>query len=262
MKEITLLLAALVVVYAAFGAYLYLFQRKLLYFPVDADPDFAADEVTVENDGHRLQGWVINPGQARAVIYFGGNSELVTHREAFFRDVFADFSVYLINYRGYGDSEGRPSERALLADALAIFDFVQARHRSIIAYGRSLGSGVAAYLAARRPLERVILLTPYDSIAEVAQGLYPVFPVRYLIRDRFDSASLASEIRIPVLIATAERDRVIPLRNSLALRDRFDPQQVLYRMIRGAAHNDIVEFADYRQLVREFIAPDFSPGGS
>ena len=115
MQEITSIALVLVCVYLLIAVFLYLYQRKLIYFPVPVDPGFIADEVTVENDGIRLHGWVLNPDQPRALIYFGGNSELITHRRGFFEDVFGDHSVYLINYRGYGHSEGRPSEAALFS---------------------------------------------------------------------------------------------------------------------------------------------------
>lgn len=254
MKEIASILLALVVVYLLIGACLYLFQRKLIYYPTAADASFEADEITLQNEGYRLHGWVLNPGRERALIYFGGNSEPITDRSEFFQSLFADYSVYLFNYRGYGHSEGTPSEAALYSDALAIYDRVATRHESISVYGRSLGSGVAVYLAAHRPLAKLILLTPYDSIAEVAQGVYPWFPVRYLVRDRFDSAALAGFIDIPVFIASAEYDRVVLPRHTQALRERLTAAKVHYVQIAGAAHNDITGFTQYRDAIARFIA--------
>ena len=188
---------------------------------------------------------------------------MITHRSGYFEAVFTDYSVYLVDYRGYGTSEGSPGEAEFYSDALAIYDHISPNHTSrdhsneskpsITAYGRSLGSGVAVYLAANRPLERLILLTPYDSIADVAQKIYPLFPVRWLIKDRFDSASRAADISIPVLIASAELDRVIALENTLALRQRFSPARLVYQQIKGAAHNDIIDFPQYRKLVENFI---------
>ncbi|MDH3386348.1 MAG: alpha/beta hydrolase [Gammaproteobacteria bacterium] len=195
----------------------------------------------------------MNPGKPRAVIYFGGNSELVTHRQEFFEDVFRDYSAYLFNYRGYGKCAGSPSEPGLFSDALAIYDRLIEKHDSIIAYGRSVGSGVAVYLASRRPLQKLVLLTPYDSIAEDAQKIYSMFPVRYLIENRFDSAAVAGYIRIPVLITRAEYDREIKLPHTLALKPSFTRAPVDYRMVAGAAHNDIVDFPDYLAAVRKFI---------
>ena len=253
MKEITSILLVLVSLYLLFSAYLYIYQRKLIYYPMSVDPEFDADEISIDNRGTLLHGWVLNPGKSRSVIYFGGNSEMVTHRREYFENVFSDYSVYLINYRGYGESQGSPSENGLFSDALAIYDELIKRHDSITAYGRSLGSGVAVYLAAMRPLEKLILLTPYDSVAAVAQGLYPLFPTRYLIRDRFDSASRAASIDVPVLIASAENDREIRLQHTLALKQKFNPALVEYQMITGAAHNDIIDYPEYRAVVQKFL---------
>jgi len=254
MKEISYAILVLAGIYLLIAALLFIYQRKLIYIPVPIDPAFSADEITIDNNGVELRGWVLHPGKARAVIYFGGNSEPIENRRDYFDSLFADYSVYLINYRGYGNSQGQPSEGALFADALAIYDHLRQQHDSISAYGRSLGSGVAVYLAVQRPVDKLILLTPYDSIASVAQSTYPLFPIEYLIKDRFDSAALASEIDAPVLITSAELDRVIPLQHTLALRQKFTRARVDYVQIRGAAHNDITEFPQYREAVARFIA--------
>ena len=254
MKEAATILLALGAVYLLCAAFLYFFQRRLIYYPVADDPDFSAREVSFDNDGTRLHGWVLNPGREKALIYFGGNSEMITHRAAYFEDVFSDYSVYLVNYRGYGKSQGRPNESGLFSDALAIHDQLQERHHSVMAYGRSLGSGVAVYLASQRSLQKLILLTPYDSVASVGQRKYWMFPVRYLLKDRFDSISRVDALRLPVLIASAEHDREIPLQHTLALRDRLRQATVDYLQISGAAHNDIVDFPRYREAVQAFMA--------
>lgn len=253
MNEITSILLAIGAIYLLASIFLYLYQRKLIYFPVAIDSAFVGEEITVDNQETRLHGWVLNPGKANAVIYFGGNNEMVTHRQEFFEDVFRGYSIYLINYRGYGLSQGRPSEAGLFADALAIYDQIAPAHETVTAYGRSLGSGVAVYLAANRPLQKLILLTPYDSVASIAQRIYPIFPVRLLIKDRFDSASRAGDIDIPVLIAAAERDREVEPRHTQALRQSFNRAAMTYVTIAGAAHNDIVDFPQYRAAVREFV---------
>ncbi len=252
-REITSIAALLIGIYIAFAVFLYFYQRKLLFFPISHDTQFVAEEISIDNQGTRLHGWVLNPGRHGAVIYFGGNAEMITHRREFFEDVFRDYSVYLVNYRGYGLSDGEPSEAGLFSDALAIFDHISERHPSVIAYGRSLGSGVAVHLAAERRLDKLILLTPYDSIAQIGQRSYPLFPVSWLIRDRFDSATRAAEIRSPVLITAAELDRVIRLPHTLALKAAFTNAPLDYQLIAGAAHNDIVEFPAYRNAVRNFL---------
>ena len=253
MLEITAILLVLLAVYLLLAAFLYVYQRRLIFYPVAADPAFRADEISIDNRGTRLHGWVLNPGCEKALIYFGGNSELITHRRGFFEDVFIDHSVYLINYRGYGYSEGKPTEAGLFSDALAIYDRLSLEHKSISAYGRSLGSGIAVYLAAERTLEKLILLTPYDSVVAVARRNYPMFPVRLLLKDHFDSAARAADVDEPVLITAAELDREIRLPHTLALKRRFLHAPLTYRVIAGAAHNNIIDFPDYREAVRDFV---------
>ena len=263
MQEFALILLLLLAIYLCFSAFLYLYQRRLLYFPVASDPDFEAPEFSIENEGITLRGWLLNADKPQALIYFGGNSELITHRRQYFEQVFSDYSIYLLNYRGYGLSEGKPTQAGLFSDALAIYDYARQHHSRITAYGRSLGSGVAVFLAAERELDKLILLTPYDSIASVAQKIYPLFPVKYLIKDRFDSAARAGQIDVPVMIASAENDREIRLSHTLALRQCFTRARVDYRQISGAAHNDIIEFSEYHVVVENFLAEtDLQPAGN
>ena len=125
-----------------------------------------------------LRGWKLNPGKSGALLYFGGNAERLDASRDEFARLFPDRTVYLLSYRGYGASEGQPGEAALFGDALALYDAARARHprRRYAVIGRSLGSGVASYLASQRPVERLALVTPFDSLAEVAQAHYPVVP--------------------------------------------------------------------------------------
>ncbi|MFT5220315.1 MAG: pimeloyl-ACP methyl ester carboxylesterase [Planctomycetota bacterium] len=246
-----LFIAALI--YLVILAGLFLFQRSLIYFPTDIDPAFKAEEIVIESDNLKLRGWVINPGQAKALIYFGGNSELITANRSLFDAYWQHYSIYLVNYRGYGRSQGSPTEAGMFADALAIYDQIAPGHQSILAYGRSLGSGVAVYLATKRKLAKLILITPYDSVAAVAAGIYPIFPVRWLLKDQFDSLARADQIEIPVLIVTAQKDRVIPVTHSVLLKAGLVGAQVSYHMIANAAHNDVVDYGEFRQILAAFV---------
>ncbi len=230
-----------------------MFQRSLLYFPVPYQQGVKAEEIQFSNEGLQLSGWILNPGRSRAIIYFGGNSEAIENNIANYEGDLNDYSIYLVHYRGYGKSEGSPGEAGLFADALAIYDAIQEQYDSVSLIGRSLGSGVAVYLAAHRKIDKLILLTPYDSIAEVAQMHYPFIPVRYVARDRFESFRYASKITAAVLMVTAELDRVVPVERALKLREFFSDGQVTYRMIRSAAHNDVTEFSEYRELLSSFL---------
>ena len=183
-----------VLVYLGFGLYLYLAQRSFMYFPV---PERDASDVRAEyltNAGESLKLWVLGPESDQAVIYFGGNAEDVYLNVAGFRAALPAHTSYLVNYRGYGGSSGAPTEQNLFSDALRIYDVLRDRHQRIAVIGRSLGSGVAAYLASRREVDRLVLITPHDSALALAKSMYPVYPVSLLLKDRYDSVAYAPDI--------------------------------------------------------------------
>src|SRR6266436_3560432 len=205
----------------------WLFQERMMFFPrpVDSRPASrpGVEDVTlVAADGVKLRGWLVRGAVAPAplVIYFGGNAEEVSWLTEV-ADRFAGWSLLLVNFRGYGESEGKPGEKELLEDGLVIHDYAKRRpevnSERIVAMGRSLGSGVAVHLAAHRLLRGVILVSPYDSIAEVAKRHYPFLPVSLMLRHRFDSIASAPQIEAPLLCLVAAEDRVIPAANSRAL---------------------------------------------
>ncbi len=253
MKIVFTLLALISIAYLLLLLSMFLFQRNLLYYPVPYQHGINRDEISFSNNGLNLHGWILNPGQSKALIYFGGNSEAIENNIVNFEAVFKDHSVYLIHYRGYGKSEGKPSEDGLFSDAIAIYDSIAAQYQSISLMGRSLGSGVAVYLASKRQTEKLILLTPYDSIVEVAQFHYPFIPARLVARDRFESFRYAPTITAQVLIVTAELDRVVPVERALKLEEFLTNARVTYKMIESAAHNDMTEYPQYRRLLSEFV---------
>jgi pimeloyl-ACP methyl ester carboxylesterase len=123
---------------------------------------------------------------------------------------FPDRAIYLLHYRGYGGSSGSPSEKALFADALILFDEVHAKHPDIDVVGRSLGSGIAVYVASLRQVTRLVLVTPFDSLQELAAHQYPYVPVRWLLLDKYESWRFAPHVTAPTLIIAAERDEIVP----------------------------------------------------
>jgi pimeloyl-ACP methyl ester carboxylesterase len=253
LKSFITLLSFLAVGYILIVVLLYFMQRNQLFLPVTARQGVAAEEITLQNRDLSLHGWVLNQGQQKALIYFGGNSEDITDNISQLEALFKNYTVFLINYRGYGKNQGKPTEQGLFSDAIAIYDQLVKRYSSISLMGRSLGSGVAVYLASRRNVEQLFLLTPYDNLAEVAQTHYPYFPTRYLVKDRFDSSSYAKNITAPTLIVTAELDQVIPVKHSEKLRDELTQASVNYHLIAGAEHNNLTSFPVYREVVEAFI---------
>ena len=147
-------IATVAIAYGLLSAWVFFTQRGQIYFPTPESQHLNAEQLWIESQGERIKVWVVARPGGRALLYFGGNAEDVAGNIESFAEAFSDRSLYLVNYRGYGGSSGRPSEAGLVADALAVFDHVRTQHPDIAVMGRSLGSGVAVQLAAERPVDR------------------------------------------------------------------------------------------------------------
>jgi pimeloyl-ACP methyl ester carboxylesterase len=242
----------------------YLAQDALIFYrqplPEARRADLArrfpsAQEVFLQaKDGTRLHAWHVKSG-APQVIYFGGNAEEVS----WMLDETGNtpgVSWLLVDYRGYGLSEGAPGEAALVSDALQWFDHAMAfpgvDPKQIFVFGRSLGSGVAVALAAQRPVARVILATPYDSLAAVAKRHYWYLPVDLLLKHRFDSIALAPTLKQPLLCLIAERDEVIPPVHGDRLFEAWGgPKRKV--VLQEAGHNSTDSHPLFWTSVREFL---------
>jgi pimeloyl-ACP methyl ester carboxylesterase len=253
-KKIALTLAiAAVILYAGLCVYLYLAQRSMIYYPTPELASADAKVLRIETDGAVLKVWQVARPGPDAVIYFGGNADGVDQHILPFSQVITDPSLYFVNYRGYGGSSGRPTEEALFADSLVVFDHVRRNHAHVGVIGRSLGSGVAAYLATQRPVDRLVLVTPYDSIVRVAQVHYRWFPIFLLLKDRFDTLSRVPKIAAPTLVVIAEDDEVIPRARTDALIAAFPPGQVQVKLLPGVTHNLEDETQSYLEAMRDFL---------
>ncbi len=201
-----------------------------------------------------LRGWEVNPGQDRALVYFGGNSEAVEWLRPVLAERLPGHTSYLLAYRGFGASGGRPSQRALTADALALHDHVAARHprAGVDVVGRSLGSGVAAQVAVRRPVERLVLVTPFDSLAATASDLFPRLPVHHLVHDRWDSAAVAHRLRAQVLVVRAGRDELVRPARTDRLLEALPPDTRVVDLPE-ADHSDLVEDPTYWPAIGGFL---------
>ena len=245
-----LIVAGVVLVYAGLCLALFLAQRAMIYFPQPRSSPPGTTLATLDVEGRRVLATVLPRESPDAVIYFGGNAEDVAASAAGLADVFADHAVYLLHYPGYGGAPGKPSEAAIAADALALFDRVAAQHRRVVVIGRSLGSGVAVQVASARPVARLVLVTPYDSLEEIAVKNYPVFPVRWMMLDRFDSGRHAAKVTAPTLLIAAERDEVIPRASTDRLLGRFGHGVAKLGVVGGADHNFSDRHPEYVRLLR------------
>lgn len=253
-RLILAIFALLLLGYAGISALLYFKQRDLIYYPTATAVPATDTDFSLTRDGVTLRGWKLNPGQAKALIYFGGNAERLESSRAEFARLFPDRTVYLLPYRGYGASDGTPTETALFSDALALYDAVQAQHPAgeIAVIGRSLGSGVASYLASQRLIEKLVLVTPFDSLAEVGQSHYRWLPVRWLVSDAYVSHRYLQQYSGPLLILRAGRDDVIPPANTdrLVASLKTRPTVVNFPL---ADHNDISLQPRYGETIRDFL---------
>jgi pimeloyl-ACP methyl ester carboxylesterase len=210
-------------VYLGLCAGLFARQRKLLYRPQPMVAGGEAFTMPLRSEGPRVLVSVRETEGATAIVYYGGNAEDVSESLPKFEQAFPTHALYLLHYRGYGGSEGEPSEANLLDDALALFDYARRRHARVIVVGRSLGSGIAVHVASVRRVARLVLVTPYDSMVGIASGQYPYFPVSLILRDRYESWRYAPRVRAPTRIIVADADEVIPRASSEALLQRFAP---------------------------------------
>jgi len=211
-----------VALYAFACLMLYATQRNLIYFPVPRLQTAVPTLVLQTDAGDVLVSTRVVEGR-RAIVYFGGNAEDVSQSVPDLAIAFPGRAIYALHYRGYGGSAGAPSEAGIVADALALFDRVHAAHPDVVLVGRSLGSGAAVQVAGARPAAGLVLVTPYDSLADVGAAHYPLFPVRWLARDRFDSARIAPALTLPTTIIAAGRDSVVPTANTRRLEAAFRP---------------------------------------
>ena len=233
-------------IYLAALAGLWLAQRRLLYFPNSSEVSPAsvglaeAERIHLTTqDGERLLAWRIAgaPG-APLIVYFHGNGGgigLRANRYAAFAA--AGFGVLALEYRGYGGSTGSPSEQGLTLDALAAYHAAlrEAPPRRIVLLGESLGSGLAVKIAARYEVGAVALDSPFTSIADVAAARFWMFPVRWLLRDRFDSAACVAAVKAPLLIVHGTADLVVPLRFGRRLFERATTAKT-FIAVEGAGH--------------------------
>jgi len=250
-RTLYMLIAVIATAYLGVCAAMFAFQRSLLYYPQPREVTAPESTMHLRVEGADLLVTVRAHSGPKAILYFGGNGEDVSRNLRSFSPAFPDHALFLMHYRGYGGSTGSPSERANHSDAAALFRAVYAQHPDVAVIGRSLGSGVAVRLASENPVSRLVLVTPYDSIEEIAAAQYPYLPVKWLLLDRYESWRYAPGIRIPTQIIAAENDEVIPRASTEKLVARFPAGGVAsVTVIAGTGHNDIDAKSEYLEIMQ------------
>ena len=260
MKFIFQFLQFFLIAYLIIVILVYTFQEKLLFFPVKLNNNlylqkFKKNEITIEHQGIKLHGWLNNPGKDNIILYYGGNAEEVSANIFDFIE-FQDYSVLLMNYRGYGKSTGSPGQNELFSDALHIYDALVSKseidYKNIVVFGRSLGSGVAAYISGQRRVSKIVLVTPYDSITNIAKKHYAFLPISCLLKHPFNSVEYLKNNTVPVLVLAAAEDTVIPSANTQALVNTLQ-NSCTYKVVKNRGHNDIQESTEYWSAIHEFL---------
>jgi len=219
-------------IYALLCLAVFLFQSRLVYFParaLDATPaavGLGYEDVRLETDsGTTVHGWYV-PGEenARTLLFLHGNAGNISHRldslQIFNR---LGLNVLIVDYSGYGESSGKPSELQTYDDALTSWRYLTATRgvpaERIIVFGRSLGGGVASWLSTRKSPGALILESTFTSVPDLATKYYPIVPIRWLSRIRYDTLSRLPSVRCPVLVAHSRDDELVPIAHGRALFD-------------------------------------------
>ena len=247
------ILKSISLIYICVCAYLFFSQRSFIYFPTP-EVEHPYSEVSYNFNDAVIKVIVLNSDNKKAILYFGGNGEAVEYNASKFTKMFPNKTIYLVKYRGYGGSTGDPSEKALYADALRIFDNLKQNHSEVSVIGRSLGSGIATLVASKRNVKKLVLVTPYDSVESIAQETFPIFPMSILLKDKYNSVDRAGSIKAKTLLLVAENDKVIKKYHSDNLAKAFKPAKATMIVINNTGHNTISNSVQYDELLREFIA--------
>ncbi len=256
-----------VLTYAGLCAILYLRQSRMVYFPLrrvsqsPADIGLPFDAVTLRTqDGVALDAWFVPRDGARgAVLLCHGNGGNIGHRlpaVALFHEL--GFHVMIFDYRGYGRSEGQPSEAGTYRDARAAWEWLTGPRglapEQIVVAGRSLGGAVAAALAEETGPAALILEATFTSLPDLAAGLYPWLPVRWLCRFRYNTRSCLPRIACPVLVAHSRADEIVPFAHGRRLFEAARPPRMFFELRGEHNEGELLTDPAYRQALEAFLA--------
>ncbi len=258
------LLKGFLVIYAVIVGGVYLFQRKLQYFP-DADPvplpqgrEYLGLQTValVSEDGSKLFSWYWPGKRSLTLVYFHGNGGNRGDRLDWIRDFHRlGYGVFILDYRGYGGSQGVPTERGLYQDGQAALDWLREKTEQKLVYlGESLGSGVAVEMATRITPAALIIQSGFSSVVDVAQKSYPYLPVGLLMKDRYESLPKIRGVRCPLLFIHGDRDSTVPLSLGQALYDAA-PEPKDWFLVPGASHSNVVDLGgqSYWKKIDDFL---------
>ena len=202
-------------------------------------------------DNINLNGAISKNNSDTLLIFFSGNAQNTISFVSLISS-FNDVDIVGLNYRGYDESEGIPTEQKLYADALEIYDHFKDKYKYIIPVGNSLGSCVATYVGSKRKVQGLILTVPLDSVLDVAKNIYQVFPIKLLLKYPFDSVANLKNIDSPISILMVKDDKIIPNKNTINLKENVKNLS-LFTVVEDSGHNKILEDDRLLKFMRQSI---------
>lgn len=254
----------LLCIYIMVGSLLYFLQEKMMFFPTVLEQDYQykfsqpfeelflkTDEEAVINAIHFK---VKNP--KGVILYFHGNAGDLS-RWGFVAEYFVEkqYDVLIMDYRTYGKSTGKLSEQALYTDAEFFYNYLKERYNEdeITLFGRSLGTGIAAYLASKNKPKQLILETPYYSITDVAKSRFPIFPVEKLLKYRLPTFQYIQKVSCPITMFHGTEDVVVPYKSAKKLFKSAPKALTTFVTIDGGNHGDLSNYELYHRKIREVL---------
>jgi hypothetical protein len=248
-------LAFFAVFYVGFGAYLYLIQERLVYYPPStvftACPELPQAQLVVA-DGTRL---FVHEVSDTVLVIYQGNAGTVCDRAMYAQAAIeAGWSYILVSYTGYGDGAGRPTHAGIRRDVDNVVTYLQSRnYADVRVLGESIGSGVAGYHASLLPPSALLLITPFDSLEKVAKHHYRWYPTQFLVREAYDTAENLKGYAGRVMVVHGTDDSVIPYERGRSLYEGLDTPEKTFVSVTGADHNNLWQYVDPADVIKEFL---------
>ncbi len=261
------LIIFIIIIYIVYGSFLYFIQDKIIFYPVE----YNSEEIKIIENTYKnfkfhsihintlkITYWEnIIQTKNTILFYFGGNAENTNYTimELSEHTPLLQYKWILINYPGYNGSNGIPSEKNfyIYGDVLINFFLDNGKYNQIVIMGRSIGTGVAVYLANKLKINKLILITPFDSIESLAKRYYPFLPASLFLKHKFPSVDYIKNLNIPILILAAEYDEIIPQDLTEKLVKSISHGHYRYYVIPGTSHNTISESPDYWKYIQDFL---------
>ena len=251
--------------YFILGALYYLFQDRFIFVRYDLKGkyDLTIKESHKElllksDDGATLHGlWIKAEKPKGLIIYFHGNTgSLKRWGKVATQLTDYDYDVLAPDYRGYGKSTGKPSEKVLIQDAELFYNAALEHYTEdqIVIYGRSLGSAVAVQLAAKTNPKLLILETPFNSLLDVARSQVPIFPYKLMLKHHFRSDLFIEQVKSPIVFMHGTRDSQVRYKSALKLYNRVsDREDVIFQTFKGGDHNNLSSYSEYNKILTEVL---------